>query len=64
MFKQTEGVGRKPVFVGIPADTPWTALTPETAEQVYKLAAATKRAAKKPRGKKATAVSVVPDDDS
>lgn len=44
MFKQTEGVGRKPVFVGIPADTPWATLTPETAEQVYKLAVATKRA--------------------
>ncbi|NDE17581.1 hypothetical protein EBZ80_21910 [bacterium] len=70
MFKQTEGVGRKPVFVGIPADTPWATLTPETAEQVYKLAVATKRAAsggpKKPRrAKKASAAgSGVPDDDS
>jgi DNA topoisomerase-1 len=61
MFKQTEG-SRKPVFVGIPPDTPWATLTPETAEQVYKLAAATKRAAAKPRATKKA--SGVPDDDS
>jgi DNA topoisomerase-1 len=45
MFKQTEGAAKKPLFVSIPADTPWATLTPETAEQVYRLALATKRAA-------------------
>lgn len=38
MFKITTGA-TKPRFVSIPAETPWSTLTPETAEQVYKLAA-------------------------
>lgn len=42
MFKQAL-VGKKPVFVGIPAETPWATLTPESAEQVYKLASAAKK---------------------
>jgi DNA topoisomerase-1 len=42
MFKPAPA-GKKPVFVGIPAETPWTTLTPETAEQVYKLAMETKK---------------------
>ena len=44
MFKVTTGA-RKPIFVGIPESTPWATLTPETAEQVYKLASATKKVA-------------------
>jgi len=50
MFKQTTGT-KKPTFVGIPAETPWATLTPETAEQVYKLALASKKAVPK-KGKK------------
>jgi DNA topoisomerase-1 len=42
MFKVTTGT-RKPIFVGIPESTPWATLTPETAEQVYTLASATKK---------------------
>lgn len=42
MFKQA-AAGKKPVFVGIPAETPWATLTPESAEQVYNLAAAAKK---------------------
>ena len=34
MFKT--GTKGKPAFVGIPEDTPWATLTPESAEQVYK----------------------------
>jgi DNA topoisomerase-1 len=46
MFKVTApGAAKKPVFVGIPESTPWSTLTPETAEQVYKLAVASKKAA-------------------
>jgi len=41
MFKITTGA-TKPRFVSIPAETPWSTLTPETAEQVYKLASASK----------------------
>jgi DNA topoisomerase-1 len=44
MFKVTTGT-KKPIFVGIPESTPWATLTPETADQVYKLATATKKAA-------------------
>lgn len=44
MFKQVSGT-KKPTFVGIPAETPWATLTPESAEQVYKLAMETKKAA-------------------
>jgi DNA topoisomerase-1 len=50
MFKITTGT-KKPVFVSIPEATPWATLTPETAEQVYKLASTAKKeavAAKKP----------------
>lgn len=47
MYKQAPA-GKKPVFVGIPAETPWATLTPESAEQVYKLASAAKKTA--PRG--------------
>ena len=60
MFKITTGA-KKPVFVSIPETTPWATLTPETAEQVYKLAATAKKeatAAKKvPRKKKGAAAS-------
>lgn len=53
MFKQAGGT-KKPTFVGIPAETPWATLTPESAEQVYKLAMETKKAgmAKAKKGKK------------
>lgn len=45
MFKITEpGSTKKPVFVSIPEATPWATLTPETAEQVYKLAMESKKA--------------------
>lgn len=46
MFKITTGA-TKPRFVSIPAETPWSTLTPETAEQVYKLASAAKAEAAK-----------------
>jgi DNA topoisomerase-1 len=46
MFKITTGA-TKPRFVSIPAETPWSTLTPETAEQVYKLASASKAEAAK-----------------
>jgi DNA topoisomerase-1 len=53
MFKSTTG-SRKPVFVSIPEATPWATLTPETAEQVYKLASSAKKeAAASSRKKKA-----------
>lgn len=54
MFKITTGA-TKPGFVSIPAETPWSTLTPETAEQVYKLASAAKAEAAKTaaRAKKA-----------
>ena len=54
MFKITTGA-TKPRFVSIPAETPWSTLTPETAEQVYKLASAAKAEAAKTatRSKKA-----------
>lgn len=49
MFRSTgAAVGRKPTFVSIPADTQWATLTPESADQVYTLAAAAKK--KKGRG--------------
>lgn len=51
MFKQTTGV-KKPTFVSIPAETPWATLTPETAEQVYKLAMESKKAAAPVKKKK------------
>ena len=45
MFKVTApGATKKPMFVGIPEATPWATLTPESAEQVYKLALASKKA--------------------
>jgi hypothetical protein len=45
MFKITEpGSTKKPVFVSIPEATPWATLTPETAEQVYKMAMESKKA--------------------
>jgi DNA topoisomerase-1 len=45
MFKVTApGAAKKPVFVGIPETTPWATLTPESAEQVYKLALEGKKA--------------------
>lgn len=50
MFKQASGA-KKPTFVSIPAETPWSTLTPETAEQVYKLAIATKKASGPPPAK-------------
>lgn len=44
MFKITEpGSTKKPMFVSIPEATPWASLTPETAEQVYKLAIESKK---------------------
>jgi topoisomerase IA-like protein len=44
MFKVTApGATKKPTFVGIPEATPWATLTPESAEQVYKLALASKK---------------------
>jgi DNA topoisomerase-1 len=52
MFKITTGA-RKPVFVSIPDATPWTTLTPETAEHVYRLASEAKKETKAPRKKKA-----------
>jgi DNA topoisomerase I len=51
MFKQTTGT-KKPTFVSIPAETPWATLTPETAEQVYKLAMESKKAAAPAKKKK------------
>lgn len=46
MFKvSAPGATKKPIFVGIPEATPWATLTPESAEQVYKMALATKKAA-------------------
>jgi DNA topoisomerase-1 len=45
MFKvSAPGAAKKPVFVGIPELTPWHTLTPESAEEVYKTAMATKKA--------------------
>lgn len=52
MFKQVTGT-RKPTFVSIPPETPWATLTPETAEQVYKLAIETKKASAPAKKKKA-----------
>lgn len=51
MFKPAPA-GKKPVFVGIPPETPWATLTPETAEQVYKLASSAKKAASPKKDKK------------
>ena len=46
MFKvSAPGAAKKPIFASIPEATPWATLTPETAEQVYKMALATKKAA-------------------
>ena len=53
MFKPAPA-GKKPVFVGIPPETPWATLTPESAEQVYKLASSAKKAAPKKGVKKDT----------
>jgi topoisomerase IA-like protein len=36
MFKPTVGAKTAPKFVGIPEETPWATLTPESAEQLYK----------------------------
>ena len=53
MFRSTgAAVGRKPVFVSIPADTPWATLTPESAEALYKHAAEAKKSATAGRFKK------------
>jgi topoisomerase IA-like protein len=45
MFKT--GGTKKPTFVSIPDSTPWSTLTPESAEAVYKHCSAAKREAKK-----------------
>lgn len=51
MFKATTG-GKKPTFVSIPDATPWSTLTVEGAEALYKHASeAKKEATKKPRAK-------------
>jgi hypothetical protein len=48
MFKASvAGAKAKTVFVGIPEATPWATLTPESAEALYKHAAASRTAAKK-----------------
>lgn len=45
MFKvSAPGAAKKPIFASIPEATPWSTLTPESAEQVYKMALATKKA--------------------
>jgi DNA topoisomerase-1 len=62
MFKITTGA-RKPVFVSIPEATPWAILTPETAEQVYRLASSAKTAAKKAPSKKKAAAAESESDD-
>lgn len=44
MFKvSAPGATKKPFFVSIPDSTPWATLTPESAEQVYKLASDAKK---------------------
>ena len=73
MFKITTGA-KKPIFVSIPEATPWATLTPETAEQVYRLATAAKKEARvakkpataggrKPRGAGAAAAAAATDED-
>ena len=46
MYKSVSS-NRKPTFVSIPDATPWSTLTPEGAEQLYKYCMDTKKAAKK-----------------
>jgi topoisomerase IA-like protein len=63
MFKVSASstTARKPTFVSIPEATPWATLTPETAEQVYKLGLATKKAGSTATKKK-TAAATAEDD--
>lgn len=61
IFKITTGA-RKPVFVSIPEATPWATLTPETAEQVYKLASSAKKEAAASNRKKKTSAATTSDD--
>jgi DNA topoisomerase-1 len=45
LYMYRTGSKGKPTFVSIPAETPWATLTPEAAEQVYKLALDSKKSA-------------------
>jgi hypothetical protein len=45
MFKATVGTKtKKPTFVSLPETTEWAALTPESAEQIYKQFSKAKKA--------------------
>ena len=51
MYKATAG-NRKPTFVSLPEATPWSSLTPEGAEELYKHCLAAKKEKVKEKTKK------------